>query len=68
MEIYKFDGTPCDRAPRGLKLRLADVFRRPGQGMSETLKELNELTDADNADFRAWFEAAGYPTPAPGKA
>lgn len=58
--IYKHDGTPCDTAPRGLKLRLADVFKRPGQGMSETLKELNELTPDDMRDFHNWFEANGY--------
>lgn len=67
MEILKNDGTPCDRAPRGLNSRLADVFRAPGMGMVETLKELRELTAKDRDDFRAWFEAAGYPTPEAGK-
>lgn len=52
-EYTKYDGSPLDRAPRGVKVRLADVYRKNGQRMS----------NADLADFRVWFEQNGYPTP-----
>lgn len=69
-EYTKHDGTPLDRNPRGIKVRLADVFRRPGQRMSNPdvadpgiMQEMAKLSDKDLADFRAWFEQEGYPTP-----
>lgn len=69
-EYTKYDGSPLDRTPRGVKVRLADVYRKNGQRMSNAaaadpgiMQEMAKLTDADLADFRVWFERNGYPTP-----
>lgn len=59
--LTKHDGQPMDRNPRGVKVRLGDVFRREGQGMKDFMDELKLLTEKDLEDFRGWFGAAGYP-------
>ena len=61
MTILKADGTEMTRDIRGVKVRLADVYKTPGQKVLDLMNELKQLTEADLADFRAWFEAAGYP-------
>lgn len=44
------------------KVRLARVFKAPTQSSLEIMAELKALSDKDIADFRDWFNAAGYPT------
>jgi hypothetical protein len=47
---------------KGVKVRLAETFRRDGQKMTEIMGEIKELTDKDFADFAQWYNDAGYPT------
>lgn len=62
MRLTKYDGSACDASPRSVKLRLADIYRRPEQTASDFIaRELKELTEKDLADFRTWFAEAGYP-------
>lgn len=62
MMILNTSGQECTREPRGLKLRLADVFKEPGTTASAFMGvELKALTDKDLADFKGWFIEAGYP-------
>lgn len=61
MQILKADGTEMSKEPRGLKLRICDVFKKPGQGSADIMGEIKQLTDKDLEDFRSWFNAAGYP-------
>lgn len=49
------------KEPQAVKVRLARVFKRHDQSMVDIMNELKTLTDKDLADFRQWFEAAGYP-------
>lgn len=59
--LTKHDGSALNPAPVALTTRLAEVFRRPGDGMANFMSEVKALTDRDRADFRAWFIAAGHP-------
>lgn len=62
MQLTKYDGSDMVTTPRAVKLRLADVFRRPDQTATAFIAgELKQLTEADLNDFRAWFAEAGYP-------
>lgn len=57
-----FDGTAQDRSKSmGVKVRLAQVFRKSGQSTLEIMSELKMLSDKDLADFKGWFEQEGYP-------
>lgn len=55
-------GKELDREPRGLKVRLGQVFRTPGQTMTEFMGELRLLTKQDEDDLRGAFNASGYAT------
>lgn len=57
----KSDGSALNPAPVALTTRLAEVFRRPGDKISDFMAEVKSLTDKDRADFRDWFIAAGHP-------
>ena len=61
MQLLKYDGSELSHEPRACKLRLADVFRRPGQGITDIMTEIKSLSEKDMADFREWFTLAGYP-------
>lgn len=55
------DGTAQDRSKSvGVKVRLAQVFRKNGQSTLEIMAELKMLSDKDLADFKGWFEQEGY--------
>jgi hypothetical protein len=47
---------------KGVKVRLAETFRREGQKMTEIMGEINALSPKDFEDFAGWYNAAGYPT------
>lgn len=59
--LTKYDGSALNPAPVALTTRLAEVYRRPTDTMQSFMGEVRSLTDQDRADFRIWFEAAGYP-------
>lgn len=46
----------------GIRLRLAQTFKRPGQSTSDILTEIKALTPEDIEGLKADFNAAGYPT------
>lgn len=56
------DGTVQDRSKSlGVKVRLAQYYRRSDQKTLDIMSELKQLTDTDLADFKRWFESAGFP-------
>ena len=59
--ISKCDGSPLDPKPAALSARLAGVFKRADQNLSQFTAEIKALSDKDKADFVAMFDAAGYP-------
>jgi hypothetical protein len=54
-------GTDLKKEPQAVKVRLARVYKLPGQSMVEIMNELKTLTEKDFEDFRKWFADAGYP-------
>ena len=59
--FYKADGTECDRATsKGVKVRLAEVFKKSDQTTLQFMTEMRDLTQGDFDDFRQWFTDAGY--------
>lgn len=60
-KFTKYDGTPITREPKGLMVRLSDVYRQAGDKMADFMAQAKQLTDADRADFTLWFNQAGYP-------
>lgn len=60
-EFTKCDGTPITREPKGLMVRIAEVYKRADEKLSEFMAQAKQLTDADRADFTLWFNEAGYP-------
>jgi hypothetical protein len=46
---------------KACKVRLSQVFKKPGQTIMDFMNETKLLTEKDLEDFRGWFRAAGYP-------
>jgi len=65
-EYTKYDNSPLTRDVQGVKVRLANVFKRPEDNMLAIMNQIRELTPKDLEDFKTWFEAAGYPCNAVG--
>lgn len=56
-----WEGLTDKNKTMGTKVRLAQVYRKDGQTTMGIMTELKELNEADIADFKGWFEAAGFP-------
>ena len=54
-----FENQP--KEPTAISARLWKEFKKDGQTLMEFNGEVKALTDKDKADFREWFEAAGFP-------